>query len=174
MRRNFFIGIFPPKEMIENIIHFKNSLSEFSVKWTKDEDIHFTLYRFHSVNNKRIEEILSCLNEISEEIEPFNILIENISYWPLIPERPKMIWANIKKSKSIDLIKRRINNSDSLDNNSYPHITLGRVSGLMFRNIEPEETPVIDETINLSFRVRSLVLMEEKLKYNKFIKEFKI
>ena len=45
-----------------------------------------------------------------------------------------------------------------------PHITLGRIRQWEFRAMEPEERPEIEEEINLSSEVKSIEVMESKLK----------
>ena len=44
------------------------------------------------------------------------------------------------------------------------HITLGRIKAWEFRKIEPEERPIVDEEINLTFEVNSIEVMDSQLK----------
>ena len=48
--------------------------------------------------------------------------------------------------------------------NFSPHITLGRIKTWQLRQIDPEERPEINEDIDLTFEVKSIEIMESRLK----------
>ena len=55
----------------------------------------------------------------------------------------------------------------SLDSKKFsPHITLGRVKKMEWRQIEPEDRQDIEQNLNLKFPVNSIEIMESKLKRN--------
>jgi len=45
-----------------------------------------------------------------------------------------------------------------------PHITLARINAWLWRQIEPEERPEIEKDIFLNFPIKSIEIMESKLK----------
>ena len=85
---------------------------------------------------------------------------------------PRMVWVEGEKSEELGKLQKDLENSllalsikDKSESRPYtPHITLGRIRAWEFRKIEPEERPEIDEDIDLSFKVKSIEVMESHLK----------
>jgi len=90
--------------------------------------------------------------------------------------RPRMVWAEGEKSEELGKLQKDLENSllssialakEDLVNETKPytlHITLARIKQWEFRQIEPEERPIVDEEISLSFEVNSIEVMESRLK----------
>ncbi|MEA3344561.1 MAG: hypothetical protein U9Q16_02695, partial [Patescibacteria group bacterium] len=104
---------------------------------------------------------------------PFYISLNRISYGPLKTIPPKMVWAKFDDSKDFNSLRNNLNNllldskiiSFSLDGKKFsPHITLGRVKKMEWRQIEPEDRQDIEQDLDLKFPISSIEIMESKLK----------
>ena len=106
--------------------------------------------------------------KFSEEIIPEeNKIKPDEKFW-----WPRMIWVKGEKSEELGKLQKDLENSlltlsikESESRPYTPHITLGRIRVWEFRQIEPEERPEINEDINLSFKVKSIEVMESHLKH---------
>ena len=86
--------------------------------------------------------------------------------------RPRMIWVEGERVKELSDLKSALENSLSgsgirfeAENREFrPHTTLGRIRTWEWRQIEPEERPEVEEEISLSFEVKSIEIMESRLK----------
>jgi len=158
MKKRLFISINPPEEVKKALSLVKNNLSELPAKWVEKNNIHMTLLFIGHADDDKINEIKVDLKRVVKDIKPFEIEVEKISYAPpgLFP--PKMIWAEIAKSETLNQLSEKIGNKDFL-----PHITLAKINTWQFVKMEPEEIPIINLEEILSFTVRSVELMESKV-----------
>jgi len=173
------------KRIQDSFSSLKNS-GEFA-KWVKPDNFHITLEFLGNVNDQEIEEICRFSKKAALKNEPFDLLLNNISFGPLESyeeERrtPKFIWVRGELSPELNRLFRDLDNlifvqkktlkvgSENLaekeDGLSHftPHVTLARLRQWQFRRIDPEERPQIEEELNLSFGVDSFEVMESQLK----------
>ena len=79
-----------------------------------------------------------------------------------------MVWVEGEKSSEFVKLKqdleKELTNIRSENREFRPHITLGRIKGWAFRRIEPEERPLVEEDISLTFEVNSIEVVESELK----------
>jgi len=151
------------------------TLAGSPIKWTKKENLHITLEFIGYIGNEEILELSEAIEKISSQSKPFSITFKKISYAPPGKKEPRMIWAFGQKSKELASLKNKLDQFFSLvklgQNNVFkkeqefsPHITLGRIRQWQWRRIEPEERPFIEKEINLKIEVKSIDLMESRLK----------
>ena len=82
-----------------------------------------------------------------------------------------MIWAEGEKSKELSVLREDLENSlmEKVafvpENRVFaPHITLARISAFGFKAIEPEERPEVNESLDLTFTVESIEVMESEMR----------
>ena len=185
MRHRIFIAINLPENIKKELIQYQEKIEELFtpfqrfgkglIRWTKKENLHITLIFLAYVNDENLLEICKIVKEVASQKLSFLINLKNILYGPSSQKfgRPRMIWAEGKKSKEFTSLRNDLEKS-LMDSEKvhftpekrdfFPHITLGRIRSWEFRQIEPEERPEVNEEINLSFEVNSIEVMESLLK----------
>ncbi len=179
MRPRVFIAINLPEDIKNELISFQKKWPNLPCRWTKKENLHITLLFLGHLNEEELLKTCKIIKEAASRNKSFLINLTKIIYGP--PQKilkkswvPRMIWVEGKKSKELEELQRDLKNSLSAFQSKprvkegkrgyTPHITLGRIKQWEFRQIEPEERPEFNEEISLSFEVKSIEIMESKLK----------
>ena len=149
MRHRVFIAINLPEDIKKTLVKYQEKWPELPVRWTKKDNLHITLEFLGYVSNDELANVLEKTKELSLKHQPFSIILNKICYGPPKKMPPRMVWVCGEKIEEFNL---------------FPHITLGRIRVWEFRKIEPEERPAVDEEINLTFKVKSIEVMESVLK----------
>ncbi len=161
------------------------------VGWIKAYNLHITLDFIGYVNNDDLLKVSKIVKEVAVRSNPFLVRLGKICYGPLasLPaesgmragpinrKQPKMVWSVGQKSKEFAFLRDDLENSlsdfpenrqnlslNKKERKFSPHVTLGRIRQWEWKRIDPEERPIIDENINLSFSVNSIEIMESVLK----------
>jgi len=165
-RHRIFIAINLPEEIRKKLAEYQEKWPELPVRWTKVENLHITLVFIGYASNEELLEVCKITKEVALRHSPFDINLIKICYGPTGKESPRMIWAVGEKSDAFASLKNNLDKSlaTSEGREFSPHITLGRIRKWDWQRIEPEERPVIEEDINLSFSVESIEIMESVLK----------
>lgn len=172
-RHRIFIAVNLPKEIKNNLADYQQKYPELPSRWIKPENLHITLIFIGYTDERGLEEIKQVLRQISAKHNPFSISLTKISYGPPGIMPPRMIWAVAEKSEEFaslcDNLGKALASLPKIsfkpeDREIIPHITLARIKEWEWRRIEPEERPEIDEYINFEVPVKSIELMESKLK----------
>lgn len=184
MPHRLFIAINLPENIKEKLISFQKKIDEkFSslgeevsqagiIRWTKKDNLHITLIFLGYLGDKELATIFKVVKEVVSKYQPFSINLKQICYGPKEKMPPRMIWVVGERFKTLALLKEDLEKSlidsgirFSLEEREFtPHITLGRIRTWLWRQIEPEERPEILEDISLDFEVKSIEVMESKLK----------
>jgi len=174
MRHRIFIAINLPAEIKKELMNFQSKWPELPVRWVKIENLHITLVFLGYLNDEELVEVLKITKEVASGHEPFSINLIKVCYGPPKKMPPRMIWVEGEKSTELGKLQNNLENSlfsTPIKNLKEPgarpyapHITLGRMRQWEFRQIEPEERPVVNEDISLSFQVNSIEVMESQLK----------
>ncbi len=163
MKKKLFISISPPEEVKKNLFLLKDNLSDLPAKWIKEENIHITLLFIGYINDNKINELKLSIRRVVEKVKAFEIKIKDISYAPPNLNPPKMIWANIIKSDSLDYLRKRFHEEVGVGSREFlPHITLAKINSWQFNKMEPEEIPKIERE-GMTFTTKSVELMESKV-----------
>ena len=149
MRHRIFIAINLPENVKNGLVDYQAKWPELPIRWTKKENLHITLDFLGYLTDDELVKVCQDTRELTLKHQLFSITLNKICYGPPDKIPPRMVWVVGEKIKELDLT---------------PHITLGRIRAWEFRRIEPEERPVVDEEINLSFEVSSIEVMESQLK----------
>ena len=171
MEHRIFIAINPSQEIKEKIFKHQLSFPNLPVNWTKKENLHITLSFLGYTKDESIAEIINSVEEVSARHHSFFLELNKVCYGPTI-QNPRMIWVTGKKSKEMgelknDLEKKLLNAQKRKDSvfkeGLSPHITLGRLKRSDFKQISPEERPIIDKDIFEKFEVTSIDIIESEL-----------
>ena len=185
MRHRIFIAINLPEEIKRELSNYQSKWPELPARWTKTENLHITLVFLGYLSDEELLEVLKIVKEVVLKYKSFSINLNKIFYGPPKKMPPRMIWATGEKSAELGKLQKDLENSllspvvffpakasaeagekeDKNENRHYaPHITVGRIRQWEFRAIEPEERPIVDENISLSFEVNSIEVMESQSK----------
>jgi len=169
--RRVFIAINLPNDIKKQLVKFQEAWSDFPVRWIKTENLHLTLAFLGNLSDEEVGKICQDLKRVELKQHPFLINLVKISYGPQGKKIPGLVWAEGKSSDQLDLLRGEVNHilEESISfcsghRDFLPHITIGRIKKWEWRKIEPEERPDISENISLNFEVRSIEVMESKLK----------
>jgi len=148
MQRRIFIAINLPEAVKKELSSFQLKWPELPAKWTKKDNLHITLEFLGYLSDSELLKVCQNAQELASKHKPFEVKLNKICYGP--PGKPpRMVWAIGDKIKELNIT---------------PHITLARIRAWEWRKIEPEERPLAEEDIDLSFEVNSLEVMESVLK----------
>jgi 2'-5' RNA ligase len=152
---------------IDGRLHEIKSLWQglFSPKAFDQSNWHITMGFFGDRNEAEIASIKKAVEETAAKFNPPEINLQRIIFGPTGSFEARMIWleavskslASIKKELNINLQKRGIGSEDRGRGFS-PHITLARFNPIAF-----DRLPRLDEKLNLTFKPKSLDLMESRI-----------
>jgi len=174
-RYRIFIAINLPENIKKKLNDYQNNFREMPIKWTNTNNLHITLAFLGYIGNQEFLELSKIIKQTVVGQAPFYISLDKIFYGPLKTMPPKMVWARFDASENFNSLRNNLNNllldseiiDFSLDSKKFsPHITLGRVKKMEWRQIEPEDRQDIEQNLNLKFPVNSIEIMESKLKRN--------
>jgi 2'-5' RNA ligase len=168
IKKRIFIAVNLPTIAREALLfEQKDFASDLPVRLTGEDNLHITLCFLGSIKEKQISKVCEILREIVEKHIEFSISLDRIDYGPpdIIP--PRMVWAIGSENNELSEINKELEQK-LLGRKSHPdfltHITLGRIREWQWRQIEPEERPMIEKDILINFRVKSIDLMESRLR----------
>ncbi len=170
-KRRIFIAINLPKEIKRKLLNYQRQWQDLPVRWTKSDNLHFTLVFIGYVGEDELLEICNLCHQAAKRHKVFNINLERILLGP--PNRPpRMIWAEGEKNQELaglknDLEKSLFSSAGSGHNHQKsrafrPHITLARFKQWEWQRVSPK--PEINLEIAASFPVESIEIMESELK----------
>jgi 2'-5' RNA ligase len=175
MKQRLFIAINLPEATKKQLVNIQPRWPELPVRWIKPENLHITLVFLSYISNDDLLKVLETIKGVVLKHSSFSINLTKICYGPPKKMPPRLVWVEGKKSEELGKLQKELENSlfsvsikgaGEPENRSYiPHITLGRIRALEFRQIEPEDRPEINEEISLSFEVNSIEVMESNLKH---------
>jgi len=164
MRKRLFIAILLPEEAKEKLIKIQKRFKKLNVRWTKRENLHFTLIFIGWIDEEKVRIIENSIKNAIQSFSPFFLGLEKVVLGP-DENRARMIWAVGKTPPELQKLKEKVadelkrNNINFEDSHSLKlHITLARAKGKELRGIK------IDENLDLVFPVKEVCLMESELK----------
>ena len=174
MKRRIFIAVNLPDKVKEKLSEYQSQWSEIPANWTKKENLHITLSFLGYLADEDLPDVLVVTEKVAAKAESFSVVLDKICYGPKGKNPPRMIWAT-GESEELSNLQRELEKSlifstedgETKSNQSKKHtihVTLARIRQWDFRKIDPEESPIIDNEIALSFSVNSIDIMESVLK----------
>ena len=172
MKRRLFIAIDLPENIKEKLLSEQKKYTDLPIKWAKKDNLHITLIFIGYVQDGQIVEICQLVKKIAAHYQPFSINLNKICYGPPKIMPPRMIWVQGEKINELTSLKQDLEKSltnsginfASENREFHPHITLARLKQWEWQKIDPTERPEINEDISLDFEVKSVEIMESKLK----------
>lgn len=168
MLKRIFIALNLQEDVKEILLSYQEQWPDLPANWTKKENLHITLQFLGNVSEKEFEKVAEKLALVGEKHPPFEGIFQNIVYGPT-RKLPSMVWVHAEKTPSLILLQKDISKATSqmLDLEKWPftpHLTLARLRQFEFQRLEPEEWPLIEEDISVSFPVKSFEIMESNLR----------
>ncbi len=181
MKHRIFIAINLPEDIKETLLDYQNNHQDVPAKWVPRENLHITAVFIGDADDNNLPLLHKTIERATKGYKRFNIGVKSIGYnfsnlgkgGIKVNSIPRMIWASGESNKefitlcdnlcktlaNLSGVKIRAENREII-----PHITLARIKELEWRRIEPEERPEVEESIEHSFEVGSVELMESILK----------
>ena len=170
-RHKLFIAINLPRDIKKILTGYEKRWPELPARWVSQENLHITLVFLGDLTDVELGEVCVAVKEVMLKHNSFNISLAKVFYGPPGKIPPKMIWVEGKGSKELLFLKNdlqkhllRIIRFAPEARIFSPHITLARIREWEWKKIEPEERPNVNETIDLTFSVESIEVMESELK----------
>lgn len=142
------------------------------IRWVKKENLHLTLLFIGHVKDEEIPQIGQLVKKIARNQKPFFLKFAKVYYGPPKKIPPRLIWIGLEKKPELLTLAEKLKTEMArarilrkVEKRGFsPHITLARIRTWQWRKIEPEERPEIKREISLNFEVKSIEIMESKLK----------
>jgi len=171
--QRIFIAINLPEEAKDHLERLQNGLGiQFQdkiVKWVNRDNMHLTLAFMGGILEKDLPKVLEICSQIIPQFEQFDLQLTQTEYGPPKHFPPKLVWIKAESDSLMELQKQlqgALNkNGFKLEDREFtPHLTLGRINTMEFRNIDPETKPDVDVHAELDFIVQSVEVMRSELK----------
>ena len=154
MTKRLFIAIPLPLKEIAKLTDYFKSLGWTSVRWTKPENLHLTIYFLGDVEIENLPPLKAKIQETVQEIKPFTLEFDQIKFGPPDQE-PTMLWV-VFKDNSADFNFRQkiflaVRDFLTLANNRppklIPHLTLAKFKdggyNKIIKPLELADLPVV-------------------------------
>ncbi|MBQ4512477.1 MAG: RNA 2',3'-cyclic phosphodiesterase [Anaerolineaceae bacterium] len=133
--KRLFIAV-PIQEKSRNIIYnavmVNPAAKRMPVRWTALQNLHLTMQFLGDVEEKRIPELKTILDELSISGAPGSLCFTGLGAFP-DHDAPRILWMGIKENKNLrkiqyDLTSELSEKGFNADRKKFkPHLTLGRV-----------------------------------------------
>lgn len=135
-----FVAIEIPEDIRDELVAVEGKLAGiYRARWVNRDNIHLTLKFLGEVEEKRLGDTAKIVSEISKDNPGFDLNLENIGGFPNL-KRPRVLWIGVERGKENAVLlmeqleKRFVRLGIKPEKRAKnPHITLGRVKGLMQR-----------------------------------------
>jgi len=170
--RRIFIAISIPGKIRDKLTEYKKEFPDLPVRWTKRENLHFTLLFIGNASDQETVKICEAVKKTASRHSSFQMSIGNIDYGPPGKLPPRMIWAEGSAEKELFDLQKDLEkeiqdlgmHASSEKKGLKLHVTLGRVKAWQWAKMEEEERPEIKKEISFVFEVSSIEVMESKLR----------
>jgi len=138
VEKRLFIGIFVPLSELPLLVqNFKNirilfDKKGFDVKWTKRENLHFTLKFLGTTKHHLVPQIADLLVKIAQRYQTFSLRLKGLGAFP-DPHRSRVIWAGVQDKRILNELRNDLEKNleaFGFQTDAYafsPHLTLGRM-----------------------------------------------
>jgi len=160
MKRKIFISINIPDKVKKRLVLTTEKWKDLPVKWTKEANLHVTLFFLGHIDDESAAKVCSVVQEIVENEDVFDLDMEKIELAPS-KEDPQMIWLTGQPSEELRDIHEKIEKALGIFKSEKkifrPHITLGRIRKHKWEALK--EKPEISENFSLIVSVESIDIM---------------
>ncbi|UKB83569.1 2'-5' RNA ligase family protein [Chryseobacterium sp. MEBOG06] len=125
MKKLYFIAIYPPEEIIEEIKVFKKDLAmEYGNSKALKNDAHITLFPPFSREFELEDDVLTAFQKINTGVLPFEVELNGFGSFPN-PKNP-VIFVEPQNNLNLTELYHRVNQQFNFITYSFhPHITVG-------------------------------------------------
>lgn len=133
------------KQQLKNIILILKNSTRNSVKWVKEDHLHFTLRFLGNVSINEVNQIIQVVSERIKDIKSFDIEFQDIILFP--SSRPRIIALGIRLTNPLAELVQVLESSlshlgfEQEDRPFLPHITLGRIISSKRLQLQPIIAP---------------------------------
>jgi 2'-5' RNA ligase len=169
-----FLAVNLPERTKQDLFDYQDQWPNLPANWTRKENLHVTLVFIGNANDQEAADICKTVAIAAKRHNPFNFSFKRIVYGPPKKIPPRMVWAQGLASTELADLRQDLENTlyglgavqtDKTGTSGFsPHITLARINQFEVRKMDPEEVPVINEDISISFAAESIEVMESELK----------
>lgn len=107
MNKLYFIAIYPPKSIIQEIRVFKEDMARnYSNSKALKNDAHITLFPPFSRDKAMEEDIITAFQKIDTHISPFELVLDGFGSFPN-PKNP-VLFVQPKKSESLNTLHSKV------------------------------------------------------------------
>lgn len=169
-----FIAIELPTSIKDSLsgLQEKLKISGADVKWVQPHNIHLTLKFLGEINDKKLDKIISILEEIAKDKDPFRIRISSLGAFPKM-NFPRVIWVGVDKgdNQTKEMAKALEEKITKLgipkeDRSFSTHITIGRTRSTLNRERLVEALSSLANKLdeeNLEFAVTKITLFKSTI-----------
>ncbi|MBV8328213.1 2'-5' RNA ligase family protein [Chryseobacterium sp.] len=125
MKKLYFIAIYPPKAIIDEIKAFKRDFAEcYDNSKALKNDAHITLFPPFAREQEMEDDILTAFHKINTDISPFEVSLNGFGSFPN-PKNP-VIFVQPENNSGLTELFNRVKQQFSFMAYSFtPHITVG-------------------------------------------------
>lgn len=129
-----FVAVFPPPSVLDALEDLRRRLEPelTGLRWTRSENLHFTLRFFGDLDRGQIETAAAKVEEVAAAVVPFEIELQGAGVFPDW-KRPRVFWVGTGKGGPVlqalaRELGRRFEEAGlgPADKPFVPHLTLGR------------------------------------------------
>ena len=167
LEKKLFLAVSLPMELKRELFgvqkEINNQLEEDYAKakvfkWVMMENLHLTLKFIGEVGEEQISKIVENIEKVTKNQKPFIFETKEICY-DNIKKCPHLIWLTTGKNKNLENLAEKFNEKKFIG-----HITLAKIKEWVFKRIEVEERPSVNQRVKREIPVKSIELMESILK----------
>uniref|UniRef100_A0A7V6CE34 RNA 2',3'-cyclic phosphodiesterase n=1 Tax=Thermodesulfobacterium geofontis TaxID=1295609 RepID=A0A7V6CE34_9BACT len=170
-----FLAIDLPQELKKELFNLSKTFNYegLKLKWVEEENLHLTLRFFGNISESLVEKIYEKCKEVCKEIEPFELTLGLVSYFPL-KGTPRVIWIGIDSAsnnllKLDNLLKKTLKPLKLKEEREefHPHVTLLRVKEktdpVALKKFFEELKRASEKLKGRSFFVREIIIFKSDL-----------
>ncbi|WP_370897515.1 2'-5' RNA ligase family protein [Chryseobacterium gossypii] len=133
MKKLYFIAIYPPRQIIDEIRVFKRDMAlHYNNSKALKNDAHITLFPPFAREPELENDIIEVFQKINTNMSPFEIVLNGFGSFPN-PKNP-VIFVQPENSENLKLLYNRVKERFSFNKHSFtPHMTVG-YRNLSFEN----------------------------------------
>ncbi|MEM7007547.1 MAG: RNA 2',3'-cyclic phosphodiesterase [Thermodesulfobacteriota bacterium] len=129
-----FIAALLPESIRDQITSHINSIKADikGVKWEKPEKLHLTLNFLGKIQEGKLEQITTMLDNLIDDHDPFQLHLTNFGAFPNL-RNPRVLYIGLSENKHLSIFHSKLTKELSelgfeIEERKFtPHITIGRV-----------------------------------------------
>ena len=164
MKKMYFIAVYPPQEIIDEIKAFKTDLAlHYGNSKALNNDAHITLFPPFSRDLELESDIHTAFQKIDTHIPPFEIMLNGFGSFPN-PKNP-VLYVKPELNENLNVLHQNVIRQFSFNKYSFsPHMTVG-YRDLTFENYQKAWEIYQDKEYKTNFLVDKILLLRHDGKW---------